>query len=369
MKKNFAVILVFLFLTACGEDKPTEELVRPSNLQLTADVSRDGSGMVSFKASADNSNYYSYYFGAESNEQATISNDGTATFTYPASGSYLVKVRAHATADVYEELEKQITVDVGVAAGTGDIPTTGYTTPETYEGMNLVWQDEFDGNTLGGDWTFETGTGGNGWGNNELQYYKEENTRVTDGYLIITAKKESFGGQEYTSSRIITNGKQSFKYGRIDIRAALPKGQGIWPALWMLGSNFGSVGWPACGEIDIMELIGGTGKDNTVYGTAHWQNGGEYASYGDHYTLNSGVFADEFHVFSIVWDASTITWYVDDVAYHTIDITPTELSEFQNNFFFIFNVAVGGNWPGNPDNSTVFPQQMAVDYVRVFQKQ
>ena len=368
MEKSLIGVLLFLFVSACGEDKPTEELVPPSNLKVTVEVSKEGSGLVTFQASADNTNYYSYYFG-ENSEEPLVSNDGKATYTYSASGTFQVTVQAHATADVFVGVEKEVVVEVEDKSDPGDIPTTGYTTPESYEGMDLVWQDEFNGNSLSSDWTFEIGTGSNGWGNNELQYYRQENTEVRDGYLIITAKEESFQGQDYTSSRIITKDKQTFQYGRIDIRAALPKGQGIWPALWMLGSDFSIVGWPACGEIDIMEMIGGTGKDNTVHGTVHWQHEGEYASYGGHYTLASGVLADEFHVFSIVWDDASIVWYIDNIKYHEVAITDPELSEFRNDFFFIFNVAVGGNWPGSPDASTTFPQRMAVDYVRVFQDQ
>jgi beta-glucanase (GH16 family) len=163
-------------------------------------------------------------------------------------------------------------------------------------------------------------------------------------------------------------GKKEFKYGRVDIRAALPKGQGIWPALWMLGSNFSDVGWPMCGEIDIMELVGGDGKDNIVHGTTHWDNNGSYANYGGSYRLPTGIFNDEFHVFTIIWDESKIAWLVDDKQYHSIDISPAALSEFRQEFFFIFNVAVGGNWPGSPDGTTEFPQRMIVDYVRVFQQ-
>ena len=166
---------------------------------------------------------------------------------------------------------------------------------------------------------------------------------------------------------MITRGKQSFQYGRVDIRAALPKGQGIWPALWMLGSNFTSVGWPASGEIDIMEMVGGSGRENTVHGTVHWQHDGQHANFGGDVTLPSGTFNDEFHVFSIVWTSSRITWYMDNQEYHAIDTTPAQLSEFRNSFFFIFNVAVGGNWPGSPDNTTTFPQYLIVDYIRVFQ--
>jgi beta-glucanase (GH16 family) len=248
-----------------------------------------------------------------------------------------------------------------------EIPSDGYTTPTQYPGMNLVWQDEFDGDQLNlSDWKHEIG--GHGWGNNELEYYQPENTSVDDGYLVITAKKEDKEGKNYTSSRIITQGKREFQYGRIDIRALLPKGQGIWPALWMLGNNINTVDWPACGEIDIMEMIGGTGKDNTVHGTAHWDSAGHHTYHGGKTTLgNNKIFADEFHVYSITWTPTSIQWHLDDVQYYVMDTTPAELSEFQNKFYFIFNVAVGGNWPGNPDATTTFPQRMVVDYIRVFQ--
>jgi beta-glucanase (GH16 family) len=135
----------------------------------------------------------------------------------------------------------------------------------------------------------------------------------------------------------------------------------------MLGKNFPTVGWPASGEIDIMEMIGGSGNESTIHGTVHWDNAGSNASYGGNTTLASGTFADEFHVFGIEWDSTAIRWFLDGVQYHVIDITSAGLSEFQEEFFFIFNVAVGGNWPGSPDGSTLFPQRMLVDYIRVFQ--
>lgn len=254
-----------------------------------------------------------------------------------------------------------------------EIPSGGYTTPTSYPGFNLVWSDEFDGTALNtANWTFEMGDGcpGNcGWGNNELQYYREDNTSIVDGNLVITAKKQSFGSREYTSSRIVTKGKKQFKFGRIDIRAALPKGQGIWPALWMLGSNIDAVNWPACGEIDIMEYTGNL--TNRVLGTVHYgANVGQhqYTSQAKYLDGNAN-FHDEFHVFSLNWVADKIEFLVDDVVFHTI--TPASLNgapyPFNKNFFFIFNVAVGGTLPGNPDNSTAFPQSMIVDYVRVFQ--
>lgn len=251
---------------------------------------------------------------------------------------------------------------------TVSIPKVGATSATSYPNMTLAWADEFDGKSLNTDhWAFETGNGSNGWGNNELQFYRTENTSIQDGHLVITAKKEAFGGKEYTSSRIITKGKKEFRYGRIDIRAALPKGQGIWPALWMLGANYQTVSWPACGEIDIMEMIGGNSRENTVHGTVHWQNTGQHAFYGGKTTLPSGTFSDQFAVYSIIWDATSIRWLVDNKQYHVIDTTPAELDEFRRSFFFIFNVAVGGTWPGAPNATTSFPQHLIVDYVRVFQ--
>ena len=249
---------------------------------------------------------------------------------------------------------------LGVIENDDAIITIGYTTPESYTGMNLVWRDEFDGTSLNTrDWNYETGN--HGWGNNELQNYVSgtNNAKVADGLLTIEAKRV---GASYSSARLTTQGKKSFKYGRIDIRARLPQGQGIWPALWMLGDNFPTVGWPACGEIDIMELVGH--EPAKTHGTVHWEHNG-HASFGGHTSLNSGVFADEFHVFTITWDAQAIRWHLDDVQYHVIDIRG--LPAFHEDFFFIFNVAVGGNWPGNPDATTRFPQTMVVDYVRMIQ--
>jgi beta-glucanase (GH16 family) len=243
---------------------------------------------------------------------------------------------------------------------------SGYTTPLTYPGFTLVWADEFDGTALNtSDWNYETGA--SGWGNNESQYYRSgtNNCEVKEGYLIITAKEETYAGAPFTSARITTQGKQSFKYGRIDIRAKLPYGQGLWPALWMLGDNITSAGWPTCGEIDIMEMIGGdNGNDATTHGTAHWNANG-HASHTASKTIAQGNLSDAFHVYSIVWNQGTLKWYIDDVLYNTLNTST--LPAFQEKFFFIFNVAVEGNWPGPINASTVFPQFMAVDYVRVFQ--
>jgi len=348
---------IFLLLfTGCDE-----EIELPSNLSIQIENNNDGSGVVNVHATAKNAAFFRIYFGEEPNTPIETT-DGNATHTYGSSGSFQIVVMAYNSENKFVSTHQTVEVVVPL-----QIPQEGYTTPLSYAGMTLAWNDEFEGTSLkSSNWSHEIGTGSNGWGNNELQYYTSENTTVNGGYLIITAREESVGSNNYTSSRLITKDKKSFRYGRVDIRAMLPKGQGIWPALWMLGKNIGSVGWPKCGEIDIMEMIGGSGREKTVHGTLHWDNNGSYASYGGSYSLQSGIFADKFHVFSIVWTSTTITWYMDDIQYHVIDISPAELSEFQNEFFFIFNVAVGGNWPQSPNNSTVFPQVMVVDYIRVF---
>ena len=200
-----------------------------------------------------------------------------------------------------------------------------------------------------------------------MQYYRRENAWVDGGMLTIEARKEMYGERKYTSARMITQKLQSFQYGRIDIRALLPYGKGIWPALWMLGSDISSVGWPKCGEIDIMEMIGGEGNENTTHGTIHWDNNGEYASISGSRSISEGILHDEFHVFSILWDKNSIRWLLDDKQFHTVDISPTDMNEFHQEHFFIFNIAVGGRWPGSPDATTVFPQQLKIDYIRVFQ--
>jgi beta-glucanase (GH16 family) len=244
-----------------------------------------------------------------------------------------------------------------------EIAADGPITPESYPGMQLVWSDEFNGTSVNLNWwAFELGAGG--WGNNELQSYTNSpnNAFVTDGKLNIVAIKN---GSAYTSARMITKGKKEFTYGRIDIRAKMPFGKGIWPALWMLGGNINQVGWPKCGEIDIMEYLG---QDVTkTYGTAHYDDGGHMYK-GGSYTLPGGQgYNDQFHVFTILWQENSITWYVDYNRYFEVTPTNIKFSSFELPQFFIFNMAVGGNWPGYPDATTVFPQTMQVDYVRIFQ--
>ncbi|RAW01649.1 carbohydrate-binding protein [Pseudochryseolinea flava] len=231
------------------------------------------------------------------------------------------------------------------------------------QNWQLVWQDEFT-NGISSDWVFETGTGSGGWGNNELQYYRRENATVSNGQLVITARRESFGGMNYTSARMKTQGRKSWKYGKIEARIAMPSFQGIWPAFWMLGDNITSVGWPACGEIDIMEHVN-TG--NQVFGTIHWQDhNNTYAQYSGNTTANN---ITTFHVYTIEWDGSLIKWFVDGVKFHEASIANgvNGTSEFHNNFFLLLNLAVGGNWPGFTIDNNAFPTNMYVDYVRVYQ--
>lgn len=252
------------------------------------------------------------------------------------------------------------------------IPAEGYITPESYTGYNLTFQEEFDGASLDPDvWTYDLGVGNGGWGNNESQYYtdRSENSKLQDGKLIITAIREDFAGSPYTSARIKTQDRMTFQHGRVDVRAKLPQGQGIWPAIWMLGNDISSVGWPACGEIDIMELVGH--EPQTVHGTAHWgPQGRPYSTFkGKGYSISEGIFADKYHVFSIIWEPGSIKWLVNDNEFFSLTNADVDGDyPFDDNFFFILNIAVGGNWPGYPDGSTVFPQTMIVDYIRVFQK-
>jgi len=375
MKSIFNSIFLVLLLigtSSCSEDETSQlKAEDPSNLTLEVVLSEDNSGRVDVIAKADNATEFEIDLG-ESGTELVTDADGLYTHTYEITGVYTIEVKVFGNSGKFLRKTTQISIQVGESTGPIDTEN-GYLTPLSYEGMTLLWQDEFNGTSLNeSDWNYEIGTGSNGWGNNELQYYRKENTSVSSGFLTIEAKKENFEGKSYTSSRLTTQDKFDFTYGRIDIRAQLPKGQGIWPALWMLGANFSTVRWPACGEIDIMEMVGGgEGRDDTVHGTLHWDNNGSYActcEQDNKYQLNSGLFADKFHVFTIVWDSSSIKWYVDDNLYKTVSITTGSMSEFKNNFFFIFNVAVGGNWPGSPNASTVFPQKMIVDYVRVFQE-
>lgn len=235
----------------------------------------------------------------------------------------------------------------------------------------LVWSDEFDGAEIDRNkWTFDIGWGQNGWGNNELQYYTDrpENARLENGMLIIEAREERYRAQEYTSARLKTQGLHDWTYGRFEARIRVPYGQGIWPAFWTLGSDIETVGWPDSGELDIMEHIGR--EPSTVYGTVHGPGYSGADGVGGSYTLPNGEqLKDAFHLYAVEWEPTEIRWYIDDVHYATV--TPNDVPGewvFDHPFFIIMNVAVGGYWPGYPDETTVFPQFMYVDYVRIYQK-
>ncbi len=252
-----------------------------------------------------------------------------------------------------------------------EIPTTGYMSSSSYPGKQLVWSQEFEEEFLDESvWIYEIGNGQSGWGNNELQYYRKDNTQLLEGNLVIQARKEPFGGFQYTSSRLITENKFEFTYGRIDVRAVVPGDQGIWPAVWLLGENIRQISWPKCGEIDILEQVGSLA--NTNHGTIHYSgpNGNRIQNSGSYKLLGNQEFSDAFHVYSLEWDEEKLQFFVDDNLYHTIlksNLSQANPYPFDEPFFFIANVAVGGNWPGSPDPTTSFPKNLIIDYIRVFQ--
>jgi beta-glucanase (GH16 family) len=244
----------------------------------------------------------------------------------------------------------------------------------------LVWSDEFnspDGSRPdGAKWKFDVG--GNGWGNHELEYYtnRPENSFIRGGNFVIQALKENFTGpdhitREYTSARLTTRGLFEQAYGRFEARIKIPGGQGLWPAFWLLGNDIGKVGWPACGEIDIMENIGK--EPSSIHGSMHGPGYSGERDYTSEYKLPGGAhFFDDFHVFAIEWEPKGVRFFVDRELYATF--TPSRLPPgmkwvFDHPFFIILNVAVGGDWPGPPNSTAVFPQAMFVDYVRVYKPQ
>ena len=255
-------------------------------------------------------------------------------------------------------------------------------TPAAAQEWTLVWSDEFDGPKGSAvdkqKWKLEVG--GAGWGNNERQFYRKKKSAFHDGEgsLVIEAAKTKrkqnlscwYGRCQYTSARLITKGKFEVTYGRVEARLKVPAGQGIWPAFWMLGNDIDTAGWPRCGEIDVMEHIGR--EPTTAYGTIHGPGYSGAAGLSSSYELPNGArFADDFHVFAVEWEPNEIRWYVDGTHYGTkkpADLPAAGTWVYDHPFFLLLNVAVGGNWPGDPDATTQFPQRMLVDYVRVYQK-
>jgi beta-glucanase (GH16 family) len=242
----------------------------------------------------------------------------------------------------------------------------------------LVWSDEFEGDTLDtSKWSYQYGTGTSegltGWGNNELQYYTDrpENVFVQDGKLHIVARQERFGNRDYTSARIRSINQGDWTYGRFEIRAKLPEGRGLWPAIWMMPTESVYGTWAASGEIDIMELVGH--EPDVVHGTLHY--GGRWPNNvhtGASYRMRDGKFSDDFNTFTLLWREGEMRWFVNGQLYQNQLNWSTEghpfPAPFDEKFHMILNVAVGGNWPGSPDHTTQFPQEMVVDYVRVYQQ-
>ncbi|UJH68512.1 family 16 glycosylhydrolase [Allomuricauda sp. SCSIO 65647] len=264
------------------------------------------------------------------------------------------------------------------------IPTTGYTTPLEYSGYTLAWSDEFDENELDATkWSFHLGDGCPGlcnWGNNEEQYFTDsaDNLYLQQGNLIITARNQFESGKNYTSSRIHTDDTFEFQFGRVDIRASMPSAPGTWVALFMFNKEYTIADpdayWPSGGEIDIMEYLG-ENKDN-VLGTAHYGTdfpANHHFDSVDFSSLNGVSFDEEYYVFSIIWEEDSITWLVNDVAYHTISPETTQGNgqpyPFNDEFYFVFALSVGGNLPSASPSPADFPDSLIIDYIRVFQEE
>ena len=335
-----AFLISLLTLFSCGKKTSgTPASIIPANLTLTANVSSDNSGNVTFTANATNASTYEYDFG---NGIFQTVPTGIVTYKYPASGVYAVNVLAKSSTG--NSISKSLQVTVSVA-------------------RTMVWSEEFNapGAPDPGKWNYDIGTGSGGWGNSELQYYtnRPENVIVSNGTLKIIARREAFSGSAFTSTRMQTKNKFSTKYGKIEVRAKLPAGVGTWPAIWMLGSNIDAVGWPACGEIDIMEHKGS--DQNRVYGTLHHpgRSGGN-ADGGTTIISNSTT---EFNIYSVEWSATLIKFAVNGNVFYSF-VNNNNLP-FNQNFFIILNFAMGGTF-GGPVEAGYNSSTMEVDYVRVY---
>ncbi len=339
MNKLISILLILVLTTlSCKKSDSTPADVAPSNLTLNATVSTDESGNVTFTAAATNAVVYIFNFG---NGSTDVSVTGILTYKYAASGLYTVNVVAKSAGNKTTSTSK--TINVTLVSG-------------------LVWSDEFDvpGAPNTAKWGYDLGAGG--WGNNEAENYTNQldNAFVSDGTLKIVLKKENFSGSAYTSARLLSKGKYSFKYGKIEVRAKLPAGGGTWPAIWMLGDNISTVGWPACGEVDIMEHVGN--QLNKIYATLH--HPGHSGGNGDGNTVMVPTATTDFHKYTCDWNSSSIKFLVDDVPFYTFANTGS--LPFNQNFFIILNVAMGGNFGGTIDPA-VTSATMEIDYVRVYQ--
>jgi len=394
MKYGYLLLLVLLFL-GCGSEEGSGPIIEPMedlpsltisdrqvlestpslSVRLVLDQTTDTPIEVAYEVVGETAQPGLDFVGTSSTVTIEANNDASTIIIEllddeikEVDETIMIRVLSADGADIVTEEARIRVLDNDNAVLTEE----GYNTAEEQFGYSMAWQDEFNGSTLDeASFNFELGDGCPnlcGWGNNELQLYTDEpsNVILENGSLVIRATRET--SRDFRSGRITTKDKRSFKYGRIDVRAKITRGQGMWPAIWMLGQNIDDVGWPASGEIDIMENVGHLAA--TSHGTAHWgPRGRGYSTFdGSSLTIDED-FAERFHVFSLVWEEDLIEWYIDETKFFTLTPANTrgEAWRFNEEFFFIFNVAVGGNWPGNPDSTTEFPQQMDVDYIRVFQ--
>jgi beta-glucanase (GH16 family) len=348
--RNFKIDIftLLLFITTVSCKKAGSEgaitKVAPADLTISATASTNGTGEVAFVATATNAVTYDYEFG---NGVVQTRTNGTVTYQYNQTGTYTVGVTAISNSGL--TLKKTANVQVTVLTGTGN---------------TLVWSDEFNiaGAPDGNKWGYDIGTGSNGWGNAESQYYtnRSQNVIIEGGILKIKALKENFSGSSYTSARLLTKDKFDFKYGRVEIKAKVPSGVGSWPAIWMLGGNINTVSWPACGEIDIMEHLG---RDlNKIYATLHYPGRSGGNANGGTKTISNAT--TQFHIYGLEWSASSIKMTVDGETVHIV--ANSSAIPFNQNFFFIMNVAMGGNFAGAIDPA-VTGATMEVDYIRVYQ--
>ena len=343
MINTIALLFTLITVNSCTKNSPNDGVVNnaPNNLAVTAKVNADGTGKVDFTATADNAVSYVYEFG---NGEVLSTTTGKTTYQYKSTGNYVVSV----TAKSNEGIAAKKTIEVLVSNISG---TSG-----------IYWNDEFntDGAPDAAKWGYDIGNN-SGWGNGELEYYtnRTENAVVQGGVLKVKAIKEAYSGFNYTSARLLSKGKFSFKYGKVEIRAKLPAGVGTWPALWMLGNNFSTAGWPTCGEIDIMEHRGS--ELNKIYGTLHYP--GRSGGNADGSTRLIANASTEFHVYSMEWNAASIKIFVDGQLFHTV--TNSNSLPFNQDFFLLINLAMGGTFGGAVDpaftNAT-----MEVDYIRVY---
>lgn len=364
--QNFRGILLFILvstLSACGggsstpsEDKYTPQT--PAEDTTAPEITLIGEAEITLMMGEAYN---------DSGATASDEKDGDITSDIQSSGIELVDTSKVGT----------YTISYNVSDASGNEANAVIRTVQVIERWSLVWSDEFDESTVDpAKWTYMLGNGTlygetAGWGNNELQSYTDntENTGIYqddagNSALYIDAR-ETADGTGYTSAKLTTEDLFEFRFGRVDARIKVPGTKGMWPAFWTLGANKPEIGWPGSGEIDIMEVIGQ--QENMLHGTLHYVDA--YNSYdfqGGTKEIAVGKYSDDYHVYSVEWTPEKISWLVDDVVYNSVNIE-ADMKEFLREHYLILNVAVGGNWPGDPNESTVFPGRMSVDYVRVYQ--